>query len=126
MRTNKIEKKQRTVAALLSVQMKGTLNRLRYRSHPKHLYIYCRGKNIAKSFLANAESEGFTFGDGQPPTSKETTDIYALKDDFTISCTGWITVDSLDIKLVLRLIFILRIGENITKCLILFFCISVC
>ena len=90
MRTNKIEKKQRTVVALLRVQMKGTLNRLRYRSYPKHLYIYCRGKNIAKSFLANAESEGFTFGDGQPPTSKETTDIYALKDDFTISYTGWI------------------------------------
>ena len=56
---------------------------------PRHTYIYCRSRNIAVRFLANAEAEGFTFSDGIKPTKKEYSDIYAINEDFTISFTGW-------------------------------------
>ena len=81
--------KKRTVTELLSVENRSLLNRLRYGHQPHHTYIYCRGKNIAKRFLANAEAEGFTFGDGMMPTAKECIDLYALNDNLTISYTGW-------------------------------------
>ena len=48
-----------------------------------HLYVYCRSTAIAKQFLADAEREGFVFGDG-----KDTDNLFALNDDFTISYTG--------------------------------------
>ena len=81
--------KKRTVTGLLSVENKGMLTRFRYRRLPRHTYVYCRGRNVAKRFLADAEAEGFTFGDGMMPTAKKYDDIYALNDDLTISYTGW-------------------------------------
>ena len=42
--------------------------------------------------------------------------------DKLISRTGWITVDSLNIKLSLRFLLILRVTEDIPKRLVLFFC----
>ena len=80
---------KRTVAQLLGLEMKGMRNRLLYGSLPRHTFIYCRSRNIANRFLADAESEGFTFGDGAKPTNKEYSDLYSLHDDFTISYTGW-------------------------------------
>lgn len=80
---------KRTVAQLLGLELKGIRNRLRYGSLPRHTFIYCRSRNIADRFLADAESEGFTFGDGVRPTNKECSDLYSLHDDLTISYTGW-------------------------------------
>ncbi len=80
---------KRTVAQLLGLELRGIRNRLRYGSLPRHTFIYCRSRNIADRFLADAESEGFTFGDGAKPTNKEYSDLYSLHDDFTISYTGW-------------------------------------
>ena len=40
-------------------------------------------------FLRDAEAEGFVFGDKVPPTQKETSDLFAIKEDFSVSCTGW-------------------------------------
>ena len=53
------------------------------------VYIYCKSENICRRFFMDAEAEGFTFGDGIKPTEKETSDIFALCDDWTISYTGF-------------------------------------
>ena len=71
--------------------MDGLLNTLRHiksMNKPMHLYVYCRSTAIAKRFLADAEREGFVFGDGKLPTGKDTDNLFALKDDFTICYTG--------------------------------------
>ncbi len=80
---------KRTVTELLAVKNKCLLSRIRCRNLPRHTFIYCRSRNIAARFLADAEAEGFTFGDGKRPSEKEYDDIYSLHDDLTISFTGW-------------------------------------
>lgn len=87
----KSRKPERTVTALLSQNnpgIKAKIQQIKYNDQPQHTYIYCRSTAIAKRFLADAEKEGFVFADGKAPTAKETTDIFALKDDFTICYTG--------------------------------------
>lgn len=82
---------ERTVAQLLSIRncsIKSVFRQIQYRDRSRHTYIYCRSTAIAKRFLYDAEKEGFVFVDGAAPTSKETSDIFALNDDFTISYTG--------------------------------------
>lgn len=82
---------ERTVVRLLSVRnysIKSALQQIQYRDRPRHTYIYCGSTAIAKRFLGDAEKEGFVFGDGAAPTSKETSNIFALNKDFTISYTG--------------------------------------
>lgn len=54
------------------------------------VYVYLRGTNLAKIFLKQAAAEGFTFGDGADPQSREASDIFALNDDFTINYVGWV------------------------------------
>ena len=85
----KTEGTKRTVTELLGVKSTSLIGRIRCRNLPRHTFIYCRSRNIAARFLADAEAEGFTFGDGQKPTAKEYSDIYSLHDDLTISYTGW-------------------------------------
>ena len=80
---------KRTVTELLAVKNKSLIGRIRYRNLPRHTFIYCRSRNISARFLADAEAEGFTFGDGKKPAEKEQDDIYSLHDDLTISYTGW-------------------------------------
>ena len=82
---------RRTVAQLLAIRPYELLNTLRHiksMNQPMHLYVYCRSTAIAKRFLADAEREGFIFGDGKLPTSKDTDNLFALNDDFTICYTG--------------------------------------
>ena len=82
---------ERTVAQLLSIRnrsIKSVFRQIQYRDLPRHTYIYCRSTAIAKRFLEDAEKEGFLFVGGAAPTSKETSDIFALNDDFTVSYTG--------------------------------------
>ena len=81
--------RKRTITALLSVKQKCITSSVKNRKQPRHTYIYCRSKNIARQFLKNAEEEGFTFGDGVLPTERETDDIFAINPDLTISYTGW-------------------------------------
>ena len=80
---------KRTVTELLAVKNKSLIGRIRYRNLPRHTFIYCRSRNISARFLADAEAEGFTFGDGKKPAEKEYDDIFSLHDDLTISYTGW-------------------------------------
>ncbi len=83
--------KKRTVAQLLSIRshnIKSVFRKIQYKDRSWHTYIYCRSTAVAKRFLDDAEKEGFVFADGTAPTSKETSDIFALNDDFTISYTG--------------------------------------
>ena len=84
-----VRRTKRTVTELLAVKNSSLLNRIRCRDLPRHTYIYCSSRNIAARFLADAEAEGFTFGDGKKPAEKEYDDLYSLHDDFTISFTGW-------------------------------------
>ena len=82
---------RRRVAQLLAIRPHGLLNTLwhiKSMNQPMHLYVYCRSTAIAKRFLADAEREGFVFGDGKLPTRKDTDNLFALNDDFTISYTG--------------------------------------
>lgn len=80
---------KRTITALLNVKQKSVVSRIKNREQPRHIYVYCRSKNIAGLFLKNAEEEGFTFGDGLLPTEREADNIFAINPDFTISYTGW-------------------------------------
>jgi hypothetical protein len=87
-------KKERTVAQLLSAREGGFRFPLQHprkyqNLSPKHVYIYCRSSAIARRFLSDAEKEGFLFSDGISPTNKDTTNLYALNNDFTISYTGF-------------------------------------
>ena len=84
------ERTKRTVTKLLGVKSRNLIGRIRYRKLPRHIFVYCRSKSIAARFLADAEAEGFTFGDGGIPTVKECSEIYSLHDDLTISYTGWV------------------------------------
>ena len=87
----KTRKNERTVAAILAMRthgITGVLQRIKHKDQPRHIFIYCRSRAIAKRFLMDAEKEGFLFGDGAAPTSKETSDIFALNDDLTICYTG--------------------------------------
>lgn len=85
---------ERTVTGLLGIRMNcsrgKTVRREGNDELDLHRYIYCKSKSIAKRFLQDAEAEGFAFGDGTLPTTRETSDIFALCDDFTISYTGYI------------------------------------
>ena len=85
----KTENTKRTVTELLGAKNRSLIGRIRYRNLPRHTFIYCRSRNIAARFLADAEAEGFTFGDGKKPSEKEYDDIYSLHNDLTISYTGW-------------------------------------
>lgn len=88
----KKEEKKRSVAALLTVKtpgLKGIQQRKKCKDLPKHVYVHCSSRMIAKKFLTDAEKEGFAFGDGMKPTDKDPDDIYAIKNDFTINYTGF-------------------------------------
>ena len=54
------------------------------------VYVYLKGENLASIFLKNASSEGFAFGDGADPLSRETSDIFAVHDNFTINYVGFV------------------------------------
>ena len=52
--------------------------------------VYVHFANAAQGldFLRQAEQEGFTFGDGAKPTSRECADIIAVNKDNTINYVG--------------------------------------
>ena len=44
----------------------------------ERVYVYLKDEETAMSFLHQAESEGFTFGDGVNPTDRHWSDLYAI------------------------------------------------
>lgn len=59
-------------------------------THSGRIYVYLDNADIAKQFLQNAESEGFTFTDGAKPTQKHTSNIFAVNTDATINYVGFV------------------------------------
>ncbi len=54
------------------------------------VYAYLEDEKARKSFVCQAESEGFTFCDGCSLSSREIGDIMAINRDFTINFVGFI------------------------------------
>ena len=54
----------------------------------EHVYVHLKDEETAMSFLRQAESEGFTFGDGVCPTDRHWSDLYAIHPDGTLNYVG--------------------------------------
>ncbi len=53
------------------------------------VYVHLNNETVAKKFLPDAETEGFTFGDGVKPSDRGTSDLFVVNRDWTISYVGW-------------------------------------
>ena len=51
----------------------------------ERVYVHLKDEETAMSFLRQAESEGFTFGDGVNPTDRHWSDLYAIHPDGTLN-----------------------------------------
>ena len=51
----------------------------------ERVYVHLKDEETAMSFLRQAESEGFTFGDGMKPTERHWSDLYAIHPDSTLN-----------------------------------------
>lgn len=54
----------------------------------ERVYVHLKDEETAMSFLRQAESEGFTFGDGMKPTERHCSDLYAIHPDGTMNYVG--------------------------------------
>ena len=54
----------------------------------ERVYVHLKDEETAMSFLRQAESEGFTFGDGVCPTDRHWSDLYAIHPDGTLNYVG--------------------------------------
>lgn len=54
----------------------------------EHVYVHLKDEETAQRFLRQAESEGFTFGDGVNPTDRHWSDSYAIHPDGTLNYVG--------------------------------------
>ena len=54
----------------------------------ERVYVHLKDEETAMSFLHQAESEGFTFGDGVSPTDRHWSDLYAIHPDGTMNYVG--------------------------------------
>ena len=52
------------------------------------VYVYLKDNQTGTAFLEQAEAEGFTYCDGQKPTSREYSEIMAVNGDNTINFVG--------------------------------------
>ena len=52
------------------------------------VYVHLKDEETAMRFLRQAESEGFTFGDGVKPTDRHWSDLYAMHTDGTLNYVG--------------------------------------
>lgn len=53
------------------------------------VYVYLCNDTVRRKFLLDAETEGFTFGDGENPTKRPMDDIYAVNRNHTLNFIGW-------------------------------------
>ena len=51
----------------------------------ERVYVHLKDEKTAERFLRQAESEGFTFGDGANPTDRHWSDLYAIHPDGTLN-----------------------------------------
>ena len=51
----------------------------------ERVYVHLKDEETAERFLRQAESEGFTFGDGVKPTDRHWSDLYAIHPDGTLN-----------------------------------------
>ena len=54
-------------------------------STDERVYVHLKDEETAMRFLHQAESEGFTFGDGVRPTDRHWSDLYAIHPDGTLN-----------------------------------------
>lgn len=54
----------------------------------ERVYVHLKDEETAMSFLRQAESEGFSFGDGVSPTNRHCSDLYAIHSDGTLNYVG--------------------------------------
>ncbi len=54
----------------------------------ERVYVHLKDQETAERFLRQAESEGFTFGDGKKPTNRHWSDLYAIHPDGTLNYVG--------------------------------------
>ena len=52
------------------------------------VYVYLANAGIGHRFLQQAETEGFTYGDGVKPTEREYAEIMAINHDGTLNFVG--------------------------------------
>lgn len=55
----------------------------------KKIYFYLANEQIGKEFLADAEKEGYTFGDGIKPTERIWDDLMAITEEHNLCYLGW-------------------------------------
>lgn len=51
----------------------------------ERVYVHLKDEETAMRFQHQAESEGFTFGDGVSPTDRHWSDLYAIHPDGTMN-----------------------------------------
>ena len=56
----------------------------------ERVYVHLKDRETAERFLHDAETEGFTFGDGVSPTDRHWSDLYAIHPDGTLNYVGTI------------------------------------
>ena len=56
----------------------------------ERVYVYLKDEETAQRFLHDAETEGFTFGDGVKPTDRHWSDLCAIHPDGTLNYVGTI------------------------------------
>ena len=54
----------------------------------ERVYVHLKDEETAMRFLRQAESEGFTFGDGVSPTDRHWSDLYAIHPEGTLNYVG--------------------------------------
>nr|WP_316624304.1 hypothetical protein [uncultured Ruminococcus sp.] len=54
----------------------------------ERVYVFLKDEETAQRFLHDAESEGFSFGDGVKPTDRHWSDLYAIHSDGTLNYVG--------------------------------------
>lgn len=54
----------------------------------ERVYVHLKDEKTAMQFLQQAESEGFTFGDGAKPTDRHWSDLYVIHSDGTLNYVG--------------------------------------
>ena len=54
----------------------------------ERVYVHLKDEETAMRFLCQAESEGFTFGDGVSPTDRHWSDLYAIHLNGTLNYVG--------------------------------------
>ena len=55
-----------------------------------HVNVYLADEETGRRFLADAEREGFAFGDGEKPTNRHSSDLMIVRPDKTICYPGFI------------------------------------